>query len=139
MKNLTMTLALSVGLTAGSLQLFAHHSFAAEYDATKSVRLDGVVTKVEWTNPHAHFYLDVTAERGTPVNWELELGSPNLLQREGWTRNSLRPGDHVAVRGFLSRDGSKLANVRDVRLANGRRVLVGLAARAANAGIAPLQ
>ncbi len=125
MRKPLLLLAASVGLIAGSTPLLAHHSFAAEYDSKKPVQLDGVVTKVEWMNPHARFYMDVTDTSGKVSHWELELGSPNGLQREGWTRHSLNPGDRVTVNGFLAKDGSNLANARDVKLADGRRLFAG--------------
>ena len=78
---------------------FAHHSFAAEYDSTKPVTLKGAVTKMEWQNPHARFYIDVRDEAGAVNNWEFELASPNGLMRRGWKRNSLQPGDTVIVEG----------------------------------------
>jgi hypothetical protein len=129
MTRRAMVLAAGLVFSAGPRPLLAHHSFSAEFDAARPVKIDGVVTKVEWTNPHTHFYVDARAENGKPINWELELGSPNMLLREGWNRNSLRRGDHVLVDAFLAKDGSNLANVRDVRLPNGRRVFVGLAGR----------
>jgi hypothetical protein len=103
----------------------AHHSFAAEYDANKPVTLKGTVTKVEWTNPHARFYVDVKDERGEVTNWNLELASPNVLIRNGWTRKSLSVGDEVTVQGSAAKDGSKMANARAVTLADGRRVFAG--------------
>ena len=103
----------------------AHHSFAAEYDANKPVTLKGTVTKVEWTNPHARFYVDVKDERGEVTNWNLELASPNVLVRNGWTRKSLNVGDEVTVQGSAAKDGSKMANARVVTLADGRRVFAG--------------
>ena len=105
--------------------LLAHHSFAAEYDAKKPVTLNGVVTKLEWTNPHARFYIDVTDEKGNVINWNLELASPNVLVRNGWSRKSLTVGDHVTVEGSLAKDGSKMANARVVTLADGKRVFAG--------------
>src|SRR5215510_3314113 len=101
----------SVALIAGGLLLaavpiLAHHSFAAEYDAAKPVKLTGTVTKVEWMNPHARFYLDVKDESGEVTNWEFELGSPNGLMRRGWTRNSMKLGDTISVDGSLAKDGS---------------------------------
>jgi hypothetical protein len=108
--------------------VFAHHSFTAEYDSAKPVTLTGVVTKVEWMNPHARFYVDVKDDDGKMTNWELELGSPNALMRLGWTRNSLKIGDQVNVEGSLAKDGSKLANARKVTLADGRKVFAGSAA-----------
>ncbi|HEX6999053.1 MAG TPA: DUF6152 family protein [Gammaproteobacteria bacterium] len=100
----------------------AHHSFATQYDANAPVKLEGVVTKVEWTNPHARFYVDVTGEDGEVTSWNLELASPNVLRRNGWTRNSLKVGDYVTVEGSAARDGSKMANARVVMLADGTRV-----------------
>ena len=102
-----------------------HHSFAAEYDANKPVTLKGIVTKVEWTNPHARFYVDVKDERGQVTNWNLELASPNVLVRNGWTRKSLSVGDEVTVQGSAAKDGSKMANARAVTLADGKRVFAG--------------
>ena len=103
----------------------AHHSFAAEYDANKPITLKGTVSKVEWTNPHARFYVDVRDEKGAVTNWNFELASPNVLTRNGWTRKSLSVGDEVVVEGSLARDGSKMANARVVKLADGRRVFAG--------------
>ena len=105
--------------------MLAHHSFAAEYDSAKPISLTGTVTKVEWMNPHARFYIDVKDEKGEVANWELELGSPNGLMRQGWTRNSLKQGDVVSVSGSLAKDGSKLANARSVTLADGKKVFAG--------------
>lgn len=82
----------------------AHHSGAAEFDSTKKIDLTGVVTKVEWTNPHAHFYMDVKDSSGNVANWNLELASPNVLIRNGWKRNSIKPGDTVNVTGVRAKD-----------------------------------
>ena len=105
--------------------ILAHHSFAAEYDADKPVELKGVVTRVEWMNPHARFYVDVKDEKDQVTNWTLELASPNVLVRNGWKRTSLRVGDRVTVNGSLAKDGTKMANARDVVLADGRKVFAG--------------
>ena len=116
----------------------AHHSFAAEYDAAKPITLKGVVSKVEWTNPHARFYIDVKDETGT-YTWNLELASPNVLTRNGWTRKTLNIGDEITVQGSLAKDGSKMANARSVVLASGKRVFAGSSAdaEAPAAGSAP--
>jgi Family of unknown function (DUF6152) len=105
--------------------VIAHHSFAAEYDANKPITLKGTVSKVEWMNPHARFYVDVKDEKGTVTNWNLELASPNVLTRNGWTRTSLKVGDEVTVEGSRAKDGSNMANARAVKLADGRRVFAG--------------
>ena len=112
-------------LASSSAAVTAHHSFAAQYDANKPVTLKGIVSKVEWTNPHARFYVDVRDESGTVTNWNLELASPNVLVRNGWSRKSLTVGDEIVVEGSLAKDGSKMANARVVRLADGRRVFAG--------------
>ncbi|HLK46593.1 MAG TPA: DUF6152 family protein [Bryobacteraceae bacterium] len=123
--SLLCGLAAVLGLAA--VPALAHHSFAAEYDAAKPVTLTGTVTKVEWMNPHARFYIDVKDDAGKVTNWEFELGSPNGLMRRGWTRNSLKPGDTVTVNGSLAKDGSSLANARTIKLADGRQVFAGSA------------
>jgi hypothetical protein len=115
----------SIGMLTLAAPLVAHHSFAAEYDNAKPIALTGTVTKVEWTNPHARFYLDVKDDKGTVTNWEFELGSPNGLARRGWTRNSMKAGDQVIVDGYMAKDGSNLANARNVKLADGRKLFAG--------------
>jgi hypothetical protein len=121
------------GVLLASVPALAHHSFAAEYDAAKPVTLTGTVTKVEWMNPHARFYIDVKDDAGKVTNWEFELGSPNGLMRRGWTRNSLKQGDTVTVNGSLAKDGSSLANARTIKLADGRQVFAGSATETGDA------
>jgi len=104
--------ALSVLLMGAAAS--AHHSFSSEYDASKPVTLNGVVTKVEWMNPHVYFYVNVKDDTGKVNNWALEMGAPSGLQRQGWTRNTLQVGDIVKVEGSAARNGTKLANARNV-------------------------
>jgi len=102
--------------------LLFHHSFAAEFDSSKPVELRGTVTRLEWTNPHAWIFVDVKDGNGKVTNWGCELGSPNTLLRNGWTRESLKAGDSVVITGSRAKDGSNIANARTVRFADGKRV-----------------
>ena len=113
--RLPAALAASALLLAGTVS--AHHSFSAEFDANQPVALSGVVTKIEWKNPHVWFFIDVTEDGGEVTSWGWEMGSPNGLMRRGWTRNSMRIGDIVNVEGSLAKDGSSRANARVVLLA----------------------
>ncbi|HEX5432435.1 MAG TPA: DUF6152 family protein [Bryobacteraceae bacterium] len=118
-----------LGMLAAAVPALAHHSFSAEYDRSKPITLTGKVTKVEWMNPHARFYLDVKDDSGKVTNWEFELGSPNGLMRQGWTRHSLKEGDVVTVNGSRAKDGSNLVNASKVAFENGKRVLGGASSR----------
>jgi hypothetical protein len=108
--------------------VLGHHSFAAQYDSNKPVTLKGKVTKVEWTNPHARFYIDVKDAGGAVVNWNLELASPNYLKRAGWSSTSLKEGDEVTVEGSLARSGANMANAATVTFADGTKVFARSAA-----------
>ena len=122
MKGRLISAVAAIAMMAGAASVMAHHSFAAEFDANKPVKLTGTVTKIEWMNPHAYFYIDVKDASGTVESWGLEMGSPNGLMRQGWTRNSLKVGDEVSVDGSMAKDGSKIANARTVTLAGGTRL-----------------
>jgi len=104
---------------------YAHHSFAAEFDASKPVTLKGTVTKLEWANPHIWVYLDVKDDQGSLQHWQCEGGPPNTLTRNGWSSNSLKPSDQITIDGVLAKDGSKTCNARQVRLPDGRSVFAG--------------
>ena len=125
-KSAVVALAVVILLTAAR-SASAHHAFAAEFDANRRVILRGSVTKLEWQNPHAHLALSVQDASGKTSIWDLELASPNTLQREGWTRKTVQVGDMVTVNGYLARDGANLAHARDVRLSDGRHVFAGAA------------
>jgi hypothetical protein len=103
----------------------AHHSFAAQYDRNKPKTLIGPITKIDWVNPHARFFMDVKDEKGNVANWEVELGAPAILIRRGWTRNSVKIGESVTVNGSLAKDGSNMVNASAVTLADGKRVFAG--------------
>ena len=113
--RLVTLLFASMVLIASAVPLLAHHSFAAEFDSAKTVSFDGVVTKVEWTNPHVYFWVDVKdGKTGKVANWGCEMGSPNGLTRQGWTRSTLKVGMKVTVEGSQAKDGSTVANARNV-------------------------
>jgi hypothetical protein len=119
--ELSAAIAGAVWLVAG-LPVFAHHSGAAEFDSTKKIDLTGVVTKVEWTNPHAHFYMDVKDASGNMVNWNLELASPNVLIRNGWTRKSVKPGDTVSVTGIRAKDAPNYGSAALITFPDGHKL-----------------
>jgi hypothetical protein len=125
MRLLARVLAVVLGLTATAARLSAHHSFAAEYDANKPVTITGTVTKLEWMNPHARFYVDVKEADGNITHWNFELGAIPVLLKQGWRKDSLKAGDEVTVEGSRAKDGSTTGNARSVKLPDGRRVFGG--------------
>jgi hypothetical protein len=104
------------------LPSLAHHSFAAEYDQKAPVTFKGVVTKLDWMNPHVYFYVDATDVEGRVVHWACEAGNPNALARRGWKKNSLKAGDEITVQGFRAKDGTFTMNARSITLADGTKV-----------------
>ena len=116
-----------LALLASMSGVMAHHSFSAEFDASKTFKFTGPVTKVEWMNPHTFFYIDVKDEKtGKVTNWAMEMGSPNGLMRNGWTRNTMKIGDVVTVEGSMAKDGSPTGNARTVVMAKtGQRLFAG--------------
>jgi len=117
MKKILIATVAVIGTALAGGAAIAHHSFAAEFDADQPIELTGIVTKIEWTNPHVWFYINVRdAETGKVANWGAEMGPPHLLQRQGWRRDTLALGSSVTVNGFMARNGSNRVNARNVTL-----------------------
>ncbi len=127
MKAHLSVFAIVCGLLIPAIPVLAHHSFAAEYDSKKPIKLTGTVTKVEWMNPHARFYVDVKDADGKVENWNFELGAIPVLLKQGWRKSSLKVGDQVTVEGFAAKDSSMNGSARSVTLADGRKVGAGSA------------
>ena len=125
MSRTALASVLGFALFLATLPTQAHHSFSAQFDALKPLKMTGTVTSVEWQNPHSWFYLDVKDEAGAVTNWGFELASPNLLLRKGWTRTTLEVGDVVTVEGFRAHDDSNTGNARVIVLASTGKTLLG--------------
>lgn len=125
MRKVLMISAVFCAGLARSAPAWAHHAFAAEFDANKPVKLQGAVTKMEWINPHAWIHIDVKGPDGKVVSWMIECGSPNTLFRRGVNKDSLQVGTEIIVDGYLAKDGGNRANGRDVILTDGRKLFLG--------------
>ena len=124
-------------LSVAAAPLPAHHAFAAEFDATKPVKFEGTVTKMEWTNPHVWIHVDVKKPDGAVEKWAFEAGTPNVLFRRGFTKNSLLPGTKIVVDGYRAKDGSRRANGRDLTLPDGRKLFLGSSGTGAPSELTP--
>jgi Family of unknown function (DUF6152) len=125
--NMKIWMPLTALALGCAIPLAAHHSFAAEFDGSKAIRLKGKLTKIEWTNPHSYFYMDVTDDNGAVANWSCEAGSPGALSRRGFKRGDIKLGDTLIVDGYRAKDGSRLVDARRVTLPDGRIVSGGSA------------
>jgi hypothetical protein len=134
----TLSIAVtSVGLLLAVSPVWAHHAFAAEYDGKKQVHLEGVVTQMEWINPHTWIHIDVTAPDGTVTSWMIEGGSPNILLRRGFNKGSLEKGQKITVDGFMAKDGSNRANGSNITYPDGKKLFLGSSGTGAPADPGP--
>src|SRR5215510_4064758 len=117
MQRAVVSLILVSALLLSAATAVAHHAFATEFDASKQVTIKGIVTKIDWVNPHVWFYLNVKKENGTIENWGFEMGGPNSLRNSGWTKETMKIGDELQVEGFLARNGSRNVNAKNVTMA----------------------
>jgi hypothetical protein len=125
MRRTLSVLVAGIGLLLAAVPVIAHHSFAAEFDANRPVKLRGTVTKMEWINPHSWIHIDVKNTDGSVSKWMVEGGAPNALLRRGWNKQSLLPGTEILVEGFQAKDGALRANGRDITFPDGKKLFVG--------------
>ena len=124
-KLATVVYVVGLVMCGGATSMLAHHAFAAEFDANKPVSFKGTITKMEWVNPHTWLHVDVKKPDGTIENWAIEAGTPNVLFRRGFTKESLSPGTEIVIDGYQAKDGSHRANGRDLTLPDGRKLFLG--------------
>ena len=118
MQRFVLSLIIGSALLAATMPVLAHHAFATEFDAQKPVTMKGIVTKIDWANPHVWFYINVKTENGTIENWGFEMGGPNSLRNSGWTKDTMKIGDEVIVEGSLAKNGSRNVNAKSVTMAS---------------------
>jgi len=137
MRKTLSVAAAAMGLLLAVSPVWAHHAFAAEYDGKKQVHLEGVVTQMEWINPHTWIHIDVTAPDGTVTSWMIEGGSPNILLRRGFNKGSLEKGQKITVDGFMAKDGSNRANGSNITYPDGKKLFLGSSGTGAPADPGP--
>ena len=124
-KFVVIVAGLALGITGMAVSLSAHHAFAAEFDANKPVKFEGTVTRMQWINPHVWLHMDVKLPDGKVESWAFEAGTPNVLFRRGFTKNSLLPGTRIVIDGYRAKDGSRRANGRDITFPDGKKMFMG--------------
>ena len=137
-----MTFAVAIAVVSvlvggGAVSVRAHHAFAAEFDANKPVKFEGTITKMQWTNPHVWLHMDVKLPDGKTESWAFEAGTPNVLFRRGFTKNSLPVGTKIIIDGYRAKDGSRRANGRDITFADGKKLFMGSSGTGAPSELTP--